>query len=63
VLLSEQVANNVFKRFRGQPSSNKQLAQELDLCQQAFLAPLHALQVMWMGLVAQARALAPPVLV
>ncbi len=53
----------MFKRFRGQPSSNKQLAQELDLCQQAFLAPLHALQVMWMGLVAQARALAPPVLV
>ncbi|KAG2501736.1 hypothetical protein HYH03_000236 [Edaphochlamys debaryana] len=37
-----QVANNVFKRFRGQPSSNNALAQELDMCQQAFLGPLHA---------------------
>ncbi|GFR48907.1 hypothetical protein Agub_g10856 [Astrephomene gubernaculifera] len=36
-----QVANNVFKRFRGQPSSNNALAQELDMCQQAFLRPLH----------------------
>ena len=36
-----QVANNVFKRFRGQPSSNNVLAQELDMCQQAFLRPLH----------------------
>jgi hypothetical protein len=39
-----QVANNVFKRFRGQPSSNNQLAQELDTCQQAFLGPLEVAQ-------------------
>ncbi|GIL79702.1 hypothetical protein Vretimale_12351 [Volvox reticuliferus] len=45
-----QIVNNVFKRFRGQPSSNNALAQELDMCQQLFLRPLHETTVKLSGL-------------
>ncbi|KAG2451269.1 hypothetical protein HYH02_003876 [Chlamydomonas schloesseri] len=56
-----QVANNVFKRFRGQPSSNNVLAQELDMCQQAFLRPLHETHTRLAGLFPATTAPGAPV--
>lgn len=53
------IANNVFKRFRGQPSSNNALAQELDGCQKAFLAPMREAHGKLSALAAQHRAATP----